>query len=122
MERNLGTSVDQMIATGDFDGAEDFLAKNARFMTPADRQRTLKFIRRQDIVTDFTTEAALSERAASGENIEPEAKQAVIQGLLSDADYRVIVNESRSTGWRRRGFTYIEDNMKSWRTCRRSRH
>jgi hypothetical protein len=112
MERNLGTSVDQMIATRDFDGAEDFLAKNARFMTPADRQRTLKFIRRQDIVTDFMTEAALSERAASGENIEPEAKQAVIQGLLSDADYRVIVNESRSTGWRRRGFTYIEDNMR----------
>ena len=112
MERGLGTRVDEMIATGDLDNLQGFLASNGRLMSAADRQRALKAVRRQDIVTDFVTQAALSERAASGENVEPEARQAVMQGLLSDADYRVIVNESRSTGWRRRGFTYIEDNLR----------
>ena len=112
MERNLGTSVDQMIATGDFDGAEDFLAKNARFMTPADRKRTLNFIRRQDIVTDFSTYANLSERAAGGENVEADARDSVMKNLLSDNDYRVIVNASRETGWRKRGYSHIADNLK----------
>jgi hypothetical protein len=112
MERGLGTRVDEMIAAGDLDNLQGFLTSNGRLMSAADRQRALKAVRRQDIVTDFVTQAALSERAASGENVEPEARQAVMQGLLSDADYRVIVNESRSTGWRRRGFTYIEDNLR----------
>ena len=112
MGRNLGTSVDQMIATGDFDGAEDFLAKNARFMTPANRKRTLNFIRRQDIVTDFTTYANLSERAAGGENVEADARDSVMKNLLSDNDYRVIVNASRETGWRKRGYSHIADNLK----------
>jgi hypothetical protein len=63
-------------------------------------------------VTDFTTYATLSERAAGGENVEPEARQAVMQGLLNDNDYRVIVNASRETGWRKRGYSHIADNLK----------
>lgn len=112
MERNLGTRVDEMIATGDLDNLQGFVAANGRFMNPADRQRALKAVRRQDIVTDFTTYANLSERAAGGENVEPEARQAVLQGLLSDNDYRVVVNASRETGWRRRGYAHIADNLK----------
>jgi hypothetical protein len=112
MERNLGVRVDQMIADGRLDDLQGFLGSNARFMSASDRTRALRAVRRQDIVTDFTTYAALGERAASGENIEPEAQQAVKQGLLSDTDYRVLVNDSRATGWRKRGFTFIEDNLK----------
>jgi hypothetical protein len=112
MERNLGFQVDQMIADGELDGLQAFLDSNARFMSPSDRTRALRAVRRQDIVTDFTTYSSLSERAASGENIEPAARQAVNQGLLSDTDYRVLVNDSRATGWRKRGFTFIEDNLK----------
>ena len=112
MERNLGTSVDQMIATGDLENLETFVSANARFMSAADRQRALRAVRRQDIVTDFVTDSALGERAASGENIEPEAKEAVMQGLLSSADYRRLVDASRATGWRKRGYSYIADNLK----------
>lgn len=112
MERNLGFQVDQMIATGDLDGLQSFLTNNARLMSASDRTRALKAVRRQDIVTDFTTYSSLSERAAGGENVEPEARQAVMQGLLNDNDYRVIVNASRETGWRRRGYSHIADNLK----------
>jgi hypothetical protein len=112
MERGLGARVDEMIATGDLNNLQGFVAANARFMNPADRQRALKAVRRQDIVTDFTTYATLSERAAGGENVEPEARQAVMQGLLSDNDYRVVVNASRETGWRKRGYSHIADNLK----------
>lgn len=112
MERGLGARVDEMIATGDLDNLQGFVAANGRFMSPADRQRALKAVRRQDIVTDFTTYATLSERAAGGENVEPEARQAVMQGLLSDNDYRVVVNASRETGWRKRGYSHIADNLK----------
>jgi hypothetical protein len=72
----------------------------------------LKFIRRQDIVTDFTTFANLSERAAGGENVEADARDSVMKNLLSDNDYRVIVNASRETGWRKRGYSHIADNLK----------
>jgi hypothetical protein len=112
MERNLGFQVDQMIATGDLDGLQGFLSNNGRLMNSSDRTRALKAVRRQDIVTDFTTYSTLSERAAGGENVEPEARQAVMQGLLSDNDYRVVVNASRETGWRKRGYSHIADNLK----------
>jgi hypothetical protein len=112
MERNLGVRVDQMIADGKLDDLQGFLGSNARFMSASDRTRALRAVRRQDIVTDFTTYATLGERAASGENIEPEAREAVKQGLLSDTDYRVLVNDSRATGWRKRGYSHITDNLK----------
>jgi hypothetical protein len=112
MERNLGFQVDQLIAAGDLDGLQGFLSNNGRLMNSSDRTRALKAVRRQDIVTDFTTYATLSERAAGGENVEPEARQAVMQGLLNDNDYRVIVNASRETGWRKRGYSHIADNLK----------
>jgi hypothetical protein len=112
MERNLGFQIDQFIGSGDLDGLQGFLSTNGRLMSASDRTRALKAVRRQDIVTDFTTYATLSERAAGGENVESEARQAVMQGLLNDNDYRVIVNASRETGWRKRGYSHIADNLK----------
>ena len=112
MQDNLRTAGDQFIINNDLDGLDAWFRANQTRLDPADRTRFLKTIRRQDIVTDFTTFANLSERAAGGENVEPEARQAVAQGLLSDSDYRVVVNASRETGWRKRGYSFIADNLK----------
>jgi len=112
LQERLRTQADQFVLNNDLDGLQDFFNKNQSQMDAADRMRFLKTIRRQDIVSDFTTFAALNERAASGENIEPEARQAVTQGLLSDSDYRVVVNASRETGWRKRGYSFVVDNLK----------
>ena len=112
LQERLRTQADQFVLNNDLDGLQDFFNKNQSQMDADDRMRFLKVIRRQDIVTDFTTFATLSERAAGGENIEPEARQAVAQGRLSDSDYRVVVNASRETGWRKRGYSFIADNLK----------
>jgi hypothetical protein len=112
LQDNLRTAGDQFIINNDLDGLDAWFRANQTRLDPADRTRFLKTIRRQDIVTDFTTFANLSERAASGQNVEPEARQAVAQGLLSDDDYRVVVNASRETGWRKRGFAFIDNNLK----------
>ena len=112
LQDNLRTAGDQFIINTDLDGLDAWFRANQTRLDPADRTRFLKTIRRQDIVTDFTTFANLSERAASGQNVEPEARQAVAQGFLSDSDYRVVVNASRETGWRKRGYSFIADNLK----------
>jgi len=112
LQERLRTQADQFVLNNDLDGLQDFFNKNQSQMDANDRMRFLKVIRRQDIVTDFTTFANLNERAASGENVESDARQAVAQGKLSDSDYRVVVNASRETGWRKRGSTYITNSIK----------
>jgi hypothetical protein len=112
MERNLGAQVDQMIADGQLDDLQGFLSRNGRLMSASDRTRAMKAVRRQDIVTDPTAYFSLSERAASGENISADVKDAVDQGLISFADSRVLINDSRANGWRKRGYSFITNNLK----------